>query len=404
MPIAAGVFKQLAYKAETVYGTVPSASGAQSLRRVSSDLSLTKDTYQSNEIRLDQQIADFRHGVRRVSGKVTGELSPRTYQDFFAAALRRDFTAGVSAASVSLTIAGSGPTYTITRGSGSYLTDGFKVGDVVRITAGSVNANNLNKNALIVTLTATVATVLVLNGSTMTAEGPIATCTIAVTGRKTFVPTTGHTDRSFSIEHWFSDVPTSEVFDGCKISKIALALPPTGMVTVDMDVMGQDVTTSASQYFTSPTAATSTGCLASVNGILRLGGSTIATLTGLSIEISSNQTGDPVVGSNVVPQMFPGRVLVSGQATAYFDSGTLRDAFIAESELELIGAFSTGSAANAEFMTFVLPRIKLGGASKNDGESGIVQTIPFTALFNSAGGSGTTTEQTTIVVQDSAAV
>jgi hypothetical protein len=55
-------------------------------------------------------------------------------------------------------------------------------------------------------------------------------------------------------------------------------------------------------------------------------------------------------------------------------------------------------------MTFVLPRIKLGGASKNDGESGIVQTIPFTALFNSAGGSGTTTEQTTIVVQDSAAV
>ena len=130
MPIAAGVFKQLAYKAETVYGTIPSASGAQSLRRVSSDLSLTKDTYQSNEIRADQQIADFRHGVRRVSGKVTGELSPRTYQDFFAAALRRNFSAGVSATSVSLTIAGTGPTYTITRATGSYLTDGFKVGDV----------------------------------------------------------------------------------------------------------------------------------------------------------------------------------------------------------------------------------------------------------------------------------
>lgn len=404
MPIAAGVNKVLTYKVESTYGTVPSAASAQALRRVTSDLSLTKDAYQSNEIRPDQQVADFRHGVRRVSGRINGELSPRTYQDFIAAALRRNFTAGVSAASLSLTMAGAGPTYTITRSAGSFITDGFKIGDVVRITAGSVNANNLNKNCLIVTLTATVATVLVLNGSTLTAEGPISSCTLAVTGRKTFVPASGHTDQSFSIEHWFPDVPTSEVHSGCKISRVAVALPPTGMVTIDMDVMGQNVTTSASQYFTSPTAATSTGCLASVNGVLRVGGATVGVLTGLSIDISNAQTGDPVVGSNVVPQMFPGRVVVSGQASAYFDNATLRDAFIAESEVELIGAFTTSNAANADFMTFVLPRIKLGGASKNDGESGIVQTIPFQALYNAAGGSGTTTEQTTIVIQDSAAV
>ena len=34
MPAASGVFKQLAYKVESTYGTAPSASGAQSLRRV----------------------------------------------------------------------------------------------------------------------------------------------------------------------------------------------------------------------------------------------------------------------------------------------------------------------------------------------------------------------------------
>ena len=128
MPQAAGVFKTLALKRESTYGTVAGASGAQLMRRVTSDLALTKQTYQSNEIRPDQQVADFRHGVRGVEGTLAGELSPGAYSDLISAALRRDFTAGVSATGLSITIAGSGPTYTVTRASGSWLTDGFKRG------------------------------------------------------------------------------------------------------------------------------------------------------------------------------------------------------------------------------------------------------------------------------------
>lgn len=323
---ASGVFKQLAYKSESTFGTVPSASGAQSLRRVQSTLDLSKDTYQSNEIRADQQVADMRHGVRRVTGQITGELSPATYKDFFAQILRRDFTALSAISGVSVTIAGTSP-YTVTRASGSFLTDGLKAGDVIRITAGSVNAANLNKNLLITGLTATVLTVIVLNGSSLIAEGPIASCTVTLAGKKTFVPASAQTDRSFSIEHWFSDLGKSEVFSGCKASKIAIQMPPTGMVTVAVDITGQNVTTAASQYFTSPTGASTSGCLASVNGVLRVGGTAVATLTGLSLDVNSNFTGDPVVGANTVPFLYPGRILVSGQATAYFDSTTLRDAF-----------------------------------------------------------------------------
>jgi Phage tail tube protein len=397
---ASGVFKQLAYKAESTYGTVPSAAGAQSLRRVTSTIDLTKDTYQSAEIRSDQQIADMRHGVRRVTGQISGELSPGTYEDFFAQVLRRDFAAVTAATSQSLTIAGSGP-YTITRASGSYLTDGFKVGDVVRITAGSVNASNLNKNVLVTGLTTTVITGVVLNGSTMVAEGPISGCTIGPVGKKTFIPASGQTDKSFSIEHFYSDLTLSEVFSGCKATKISIGLPPTGMVTVAMDFTGQNITTAGAQYFTSPTAATTTGCLASVNGVLRIGGSTIATVTGLTLDINASLTGDPVVGSNFVPNQFPGRVLVSGQATAYFDSVTLRDAFINETEIDMIAAFTASSDKDSKFMSFVVPRMKLGGASKNDGEGGLIQTIPFTALLNTAGGTGISSEYTTLSMQDS---
>lgn len=403
MALATGVAKQLRYKVESIYGTAPGASGAQSLRRVDSNVSLSKDTYQSNEIRTDFQVADMRHGVRKVGGTIKGELSPKTYSDFIAAALRCDFAAVTAISAASLTIAGAGPTYTVARAAGSYLTDNVKIGDVIRLSVGALNANNINKNLFVIGLTASTATVLVLNGTAMTAEGPITGCTVTVVGKKTYVPATGHTDKSFSFEHWFSDISQSELFTGCKINTLDIGLPSTGMATIDMGVMGQDITAAASAYFTSPTAATSTGIEAAVNGALIVGGSKMTACTGLSLKIDGGYSGDPVVGSNTIPNVFPGRVQVSGQFTAYFENATIRDYFINETAISLAVALTADNTATSDFVTFVLPNIKLGSASKSDGDKGIVQTFDFTALFNSAGGTGTSSEQTTIVVQDSQA-
>jgi hypothetical protein len=403
MPIASGVAKQVRYKVETTFGTAPGVSGAQLLRRVESSLDLSKDVYQSNEIRDDLQIADYRHGVRRVGGSIKGELSPKTYADFIAAALRRDFAAVTALTALSLTIAGSGPTYTITRASGDFLAGGIKIGDVIRLSVGTLNALNINKNLLIVNLTATVATVITLNGSALFAEGPIASCTLTVAGKKTFTPTSGHTNKSFAIEHWFSDIAQSELHLGCKIPSLDISLPPTGMATIDVGVMGQDVTNNTSAYYTSPTAATSTGIVAAVNGALVVNGTRVAICTGLSLKVDGGYSSEPVIGSNVVPDIFPGRVNVSGQFTAYFENATLRDLFVNETEASLVMAFTTSNAAAADFIAFVLPRIKVGGASKSDGEKGLIVTLPFQALFNSTGGSGVSSEQTTLVVQDSQA-
>jgi hypothetical protein len=401
MPAASGVFKQLTYKAEVTYGLKPAAASAQSLRRVSSDLSLSKDTFQSNEIRVDQQVQDMRHGVRRVGGTIGGELSPGTYKDFMAAALRRDFTVVTALTALSVTIAGSGPTWTVTRAAGDFLTGGIKRGHVVRLSVGTLNAANINKNLLVTNVTATVLTVRVLNGVALVAEGPIASTTVTVIGKVTFAPTTGHTNQSFSIEHWFADVPSSEVHTGCQPVSIDVQLPPTGLATVSFGIVGKDVETAASQYFTSPTAATPTGLTASVNGLVLINGVAVATLTGLSLQVQSGRSGDPVVGSNSVPTQFPGRITVSGQATAYFEDATLRDAFLNETEMELIVVLSSDNTATSKFVGFTLPRCKLGGSSKSDGEGGIVQTVPFTALLPLTGGSGIANELSTIVVQDS---
>lgn len=400
MANATGVAMNLAYKAESTWGTVPSASSAQLLRRLSTSLALKKQTYQSGEIRSDYQVADFRHGVRSVEGSISGELSPGTYEDFMAAAVRKVFAAVSAISGLSLTIATSGSFYTITRGSGDFITGGLKIGDVIRITAGSVNANNLNKNAMIVALTTTVATVYVLNGLTMTAEGPIASCTVSVVGKKTMVPTSGHTDTSFSIERWQSDISKSDVFSGCKINTMSVQLPATGIAGIEFGMMGKDVVTADAQYFTAPTAATTSGVVAAVNGAVIVNGARVANITGMNFTLNGGMSAEPVVGSNSYPDIFEGRVTVSGQITAFFEDHTYFDLFDAESEVAVACAFTTTSAKDSDFISFVFPRVKFGSADRDDGEKGIVQTLAFTALYN---GSGTTSDVTTFAIQDSLA-
>lgn len=402
MGAASGVYKQANYKKETTFGTKPSAASAQSMRRESIDLNLQKDSYGSNEIRQDLQKADFRHGVGRVSGKISADLSPKTWADFIGSFCKRPFTAAPSVTGLSITISGSGP-YTVTRSAGSWLTDGIKVGNVGRLTAGSFNVSNSNKNLFVTAVTALSLTVITLNGSTLVAEGPIASATFALTGKQSWIPTTGHVEESYAFEQFYPEVPAGEIFTGCKISSLTVDLPPTGIAKIGFDVMGRAMESTTAQYFTSPTAPTTTASLASVNGVLRAGGQVVAVLTGLNINGAANYSGDPVVGSNVIPQFFAGMVEVSGQATAYFDSTALRDAFVNETEIDIVGVFTTDNSATADFISFIMPRVKVNNFTKSDGAGAVIATIPFQALLNGAGGAGTATEKTTLMIQDSAA-
>lgn len=402
MGTASGVFKQVIYKPETTYGVTPAAAAGQALRRVTSSLNLTKDTYQSNEIRTDFQVADFRHGLRKVGGTLAGELSAKTFADFIAAALKKDFASGVSISGASITVGGTAGAWTLTRAAGSFLADGVKIGDVVRLTAGAFNAANLGKNIQVVNVTANTLTGRTLNGSTLVAEGPIASASVTVAGKKSMVPQSGHTDKSFSIEHWHPDVPASEVFTGCKVSKVSMSLPASGMATVSVDFAGKDASAGAAQYFTNPTPVTLTGTMAAVNGVVSVGGVAGGTITSMSIDIASAQTSEPGIGSNTADQIATGRVIVTGQVTAKFDSTVLRDAFYNESEISAYAVLTADNSPGSDFVAFSIGRLKLSDASKDDGEKILVQTIPFQALLNVNGGAAAPTDYTTIAVQDSA--
>lgn len=100
MPQASGSRHSMGYILESVYGTTPATPAFKYLRHNTTSLNLNKNAFQSNELRADRQIADFRHGTRSGAGNVVGELSYGTYDDFLEAALGGTWTTNVLKAGI----------------------------------------------------------------------------------------------------------------------------------------------------------------------------------------------------------------------------------------------------------------------------------------------------------------
>jgi hypothetical protein len=236
----------------------------------------------------------------------------------------------------------------------------------------------------------------------MTADSSFSLTTV---GRSVYVPASSHVARKFGVEVANLDTDVHRFFTECRVGGVRFNLPATGLATIEIPMMGRDMETASggsSPFFTSPTAATSTGLLAAVNGLVRVGGSTVGVITGAQINLDMAMTAEPVVGQNYVPEIFLGRANVTGQLTAMFEDLTLLNYFKNETEVELLFYLTASSASAADAMTIYIPRAKLGGADVDtSGEAGQSITMPFQALKYATAAAGI--EATTIRFTDTAA-
>lgn len=406
MTVAQGINKTIAYKKQTGLGTVASGSGGTLLRRVTATLGRTKDSYENNEIVSHQQGTGITHGIAKSMGTINALLSCTSWTPFLGSLLRKDPAATTAISSLSLTIAASAPNYTITRAAGDFLTGGIKIGDVIQLSGGSLNANNLAKNIVVVGVTATVITGNVLNsGSTLTAEGPIASCTVTVMGKKTWVPTSGHTADYYTFEEWYNDLTRSRVYPDMQIGQADISMPATGNITSNFALVGLGACTKGgTQSLTTPTAAPTTNVLGSVAGAVYIGGVRYGTVTSLSLQINGNTTqGEATLGSNTIADTQRGRVTVTGSFSYVFDGETLETPFDQETSTSLIIVVADSRTDGANTMAFVMSSVKLASAEDDDGEKQIVNSCNFTAAYNGAGGAALANHATIISVQDSLA-
>lgn len=413
MPLSEGVSASLRFKpyaAGTIQSNTqpssvsdPGTTGGQLLRRVSSTLNLTKDTYQSNEVRADRQITDFRHGIKRATGSISGEFSPATYWDFIEAACRGTEGSALADSNSEFTsVAASNAASTFTFGGGDAIAEGYRVGDIIQFTNLSETLNN-STNYLITSMTTTVLTVY----PAPTTMGADTAFNVVTVGKSIYVPSSSHVSRKFLIEAYHSDIDISRVFTECRVGGVNLALPATGLATIEIPMMGRDMevyTDSNAPFFGSPTAETTTGIFAAVNGLLKVAGTTVGVVTGLQINMNLNPTSDAVVGQNFVPEIFLGRANVTGQATVMLEDATFLNYFKNETEVSILAYLTTTSAVDSPAASIHLPRIKFGDASVGlTGESAQILTMPFTALKSTATEASTGIEDTTIRFTDTAA-
>jgi hypothetical protein len=404
MAIAQGIKKQTIFKKQTALGTAASGSGGQLLRRTTSVLEGSRDTYAATEIATHQQSTGVTLGVFKPKGKITGILSPKTYASFFQSLLSSDFAAVTPITGLTLTIGGTAGAWTITDTLGTaFLTGGIKIGDVLRLSGANLAAGNVAKNLLVTGVTSTVITCMVLNGSALTTESSKASSTVTVIGKKSKAPLTGHTNDYYTLEEWYSDISRSEVFADMKVSAAAVTVPATGLCTAAFDFVGAaSPSRTGAQVLTTPTAETTTPIVSAVTGAIIANGVSVGYLTGANFTISNNANVEAVVGSNHSPDIFIGRTSVSGSFTAMFSDGALQALFDAESTFNLVIVLPADATTASEFVSFSMSKVKLTSDTPDDGEKSIVRTYAFTAEINGDGGAVLANDQTILSIQDSA--
>jgi len=393
MPYQTGRNILVSFKPEAAFGTLPDRTGGKTFRANSGSLNLAKEPIRSGENRRDGQTTRGRHGSRSVTGSYVADLSLGTFDDLFAAVFRGAFDTPLALSALSLTADATARTFT--RSAGSWITDGVRVGDVVRF-AGFAAAGNNARNLRVTGVTATVLSV---------AEAPIAVSS-AQTGVTLARPRKllqGVVPRSFAFEEGEIDIDASEVFTGCRVGQMQLELQPNGMGRVTFGIVGQNMQLkegAESPYFDQPVETVSIG-LTAVEAALRLGDVDVLDLSSLSLSINLSASGTPVVGSNVTPDVFTNLANVEGSITALRSDVSQVKRFLNEDQLSLHIMFTENESEPRDFCSFFLGNLTLSSASKSElGADGPrTQTLTLMPGVDERGGAF---DRTTVKYQTSA--
>lgn len=398
MAFQSGQNVEVKYKVEPAFNTAAaSGSGAKRFRLIGGGLGLQMAPIDSAELSPDLQSSMGRYGSKNVSGGYRAEASVGTFDELIEAAMRGTWVAtqAITAATfTTLTPAvTSGNSGTYTAAAGSLITQGFRVGQVVRRTGGALAGNN-GRNLRVTGVTASVLTFTTSDGLPIT--GGAADATGSLDLPKRLIQPATVVRRSFTFEEESKDVDEAELFTGARISRMALSGGPDAMAALEFGIVGADeqaLLPAATPYFTSPTVSPSIG-LTLADAVIRFAGSDVAVLTGLNFASDNRQGGQAVIGGRVTPDVFEGRNRVDGSVTGIRqDLGYVRK-YLLETELELHGLLVEPEAEPKDYLSFFLGRIKLGQPTKDlGGDNALLETLPFTAGKPSATGYEPTTIQ-----------
>jgi len=211
-------------------------------------------------------------------------------------------------------------------------------------------------------------------------SGALAAAWTGTTGA--YVLKTGTTLNTYSFERAFSDGPQFDVFMGCAVNGVDISITPDKMATAKFSVIGQNSAAMQGTTYAAGgviAAGTAQPCDA-FTGSLTEGGSPVAVVTAIEIKLANGRKTEGVVGSRVTPAIFEGTCDVTGTVTALFESATLYNKFVNETESAIVVNLTDGSTGT---MSFTLPKVKYGTGDFNIPKEGpITVKMDFQALYD----------------------
>ena len=378
MTIASGSRHALYKIREVTQGTTPTSPTFKTIRHTGTTLRLDKTTITSAEIRSDRQITDVRHGNRQVGGDVSTELSyGGVMDDLLEELFGGTWTVKATITASTLSAASSDNSYNDS-GSG-FVTAGFEVGDIITVSGFTGNvANNITRGVL-TAVTSSKLTVGGTDGDVIVTDAAGESVTISTVS---YVLKGGTTRRFSTFERKFDDLTQYLRYRGCEVNTLALSVAPNAMVTAQFGVVGLDADAAAGSILSGATytAATTSSPMDSFTGTIEENGSAISVVTQIEINVANGLDPLFVVGQAEAEAISIGRFEVTGTLTAYFDSVTLFNKFVAETESDLM--FETGDTAG-NIYRWKLPRIKYNGAPPDvGGEGPVTLAMPIQGLYD----------------------
>lgn len=324
----------------------------EKLRATGRNINRTVGILESGEVDEDGQQTDVRHGFNRIEGSPGFQLSYLDFDTMLENALGGAWVRIEAQGAPNYAVSASAKTFV--RDSGSFITDGFRPGDIIHPTGFSTGNNGYYRVLSVVALT---LTVLDPDSELVDqASGGTGTRKVNVAGKRLDLTPFMY---SLLVERAFLDVEQFQVFHGVVIDKMSLDIQPEAMIGGTLSLLGMsaDAMTQVPISDEDPADPSGSAPYAAFDGAIYEGGTEIGVVTSLNIELARNRSLNPVVGSKFSPDVFEGVASVTGTLTAYFEDETLYNKFANETSSSLWCTLVDPSDPTL-FTSIVLPRVK----------------------------------------------
>lgn len=364
---------QISFVAESTWGTTPSAA-LQKARVTSEGLKAITATVQSQELDPDRNVKGVVRTDFGAEGPLGVELAYGPHDPFLESALYNAFAAAESVTATDISFAASDNSANT---SGGDFSD-FAVGSWVKV-VGTANNNGFRR-------VATAATgKLVFDRGTVVDESAGASMTIKNSG----FATNGTTQKSLSIEKKFVDAGEFFSFTGMIANTASITIRPGAIIAGNFGFMGKAMAAGGATIGNgSYTAASSTEVMNAVDNISDVyegGAATTLDLLEITININNNLRRQSKIGQLGARGIGAGQFNVTGTFQAYFESRTIVEKFLNDTDTSLSFAATDGAGNSYIFdmlnMSFTDAEVFATGNNED-----VLATMPFSGKKDTVAG------------------